>query len=1370
MGTFNELFDFKPDSLVGTDYFFIDGDTLNNPNGPNYRLRGFDTAEVSKMLHTGEFKEGTAGGRETASIVSRLANEQGYNNVVPQFNPDGSLAMDNHGRQLIELHNKNGESFGTEMLNSGAMDMTRYSTDGDRMKKYQAEADRDLQRRMGTYEPSDFDKAAIEIKDAEEAEGARSLGFKKTLATEADRGAYVNYFMQAEGLSRSDAIVRMNDYFNITPSIGFSGVDRNYTSLNPKMDSLKQGMIGVGESAFGMANLLGHVSDIEGLENWGEQGVKRQREKQKKIGYLLNNYKEIEGAGDVFEYLGNTMAMSLPYMATIAAATVAAPVTFGLSYTVPVSVYAGQNWNEMEGPNENKSASIAIGAAVAMTVADRFGLQALKGVGGSPTAMLQQHARNLAARDGITLPTARKMVKESTDEIIAQFSKEVHEKAKEQLKSAATTKRILKDVGVGSLGEGLTEVAQEAIGYTAAVAGSDKQFDYQELEERLINAAVAGSALGAGFSVPGTVKDQLGWMDAAARYGVPLEPTDIERYESEELNSPSPDYSTNGMMDGVETLLSKAAVKIAKTKPAPKGKSKTKVKTKKPSLQPRKDAHRVSQGSKTYMERASEAVMNASNLWQSHITNTFTKDLLDKSRAARALHSILGGGLTNLHSGSGFEAAQHHLMTAYTNQVSHPATFWKASGLPTFAGVHRSSQKAKMSDEIYAAWKAARDNNGVFYPDRVPQNTPNRGLVISLGNELIALGTKLRNDQIASDPELNMGLVESYLQRYRALDKRAVQNDPEGFKKALMSIKFKSGKKISAAQAQEIVDDIIDNPLVDSLSDAMSSNIGSLNPSSHKKRTLDLSEQEGFDAFYERDVFANVAKASKSAARFITQMKYVGKDGEVISHFLDQMEAEGVPREEVNKVASRVFDGLEAVSGNYNRPTTQAGKKLMRFQKNVMFWMTLSALPLATFSSLPELAMSQGALTKDQIFGENNSIKAIATEFSAAFIPLLRKVEDGSDDDVLKPDTYSKGQRILNEVMGSSWEVGAATTVGVKEASENRKEVMEFFFKAIGLTQFTDYTRAVRASFAYDFMSYNAKIISNGRMGRISRDDNYKTRQEQEAEQKLRSIGIPIEEFVEMQIGIEDQGLSFFDNPGQDLLNPNSPMNLRPVNSLQQFETMVKEGTYNFINQTVPLPGAMNRPLIYQDPRFALFTQFQGFISTFTANQIPRMWNDYIKRGSPSMKFNTFAIMSTMIALGFFSQAIKDSIKFDDDDDEGTLGNPYLNKPEYIRRGIMASGLLGTGERVVDIFAPIYGQRSDGGVGWVYAQATGESPSLGYLARGGTSLSKLAQGDVEGSLYNAMRMAPGIAPFTEGNKSLASLLTGGGWNYKDNEE
>jgi hypothetical protein len=164
------------------------------------------------------------------------------------------------------------------------------------------------------------------------------------------------------------------------------------------------------------------------------------------------------------------------------------------------------------------------------------------------------------------------------------------------------------------------------------------------------------------------------------------------------------------------------------------------------------------------------------------------------------------------------------------------------------------------------------------------------------------------------------------------------------------------------------------------------------------------------------------------------------------------------------------------------------------------------------------------------------------------------------------------------------------------------------------------------------------------------------------------------------------------------------------------------------------------------------------------------MWNDYIKRGTPAMKYNTFVLMSTMIALGFFSQAMKDEIKFEDDDDEGTLGNPYLDTPEYVRRGVMASGLFGTGERVIDMFAPIYGQRTDGLGGWLYNQATGESPTVGYVGRLGDATLNVAKGDFERAAYQGLKSAPGIGPFTDTNKSLASLLTGGGWNYKDNKE
>ena len=51
---------------------------------------------------------------------------------------------------------------------------------------------------------------------------------------------------------------------------------------------------------------------------------------------------------------------------------------------------------------------------------------------------------------------------------------------------------------------------------------------------------------------------------------------------------------------------------------------------------------------------------------------------------------------------------------------------------------------------------------------------------------------------------------------------------------------------------------------------------------------------------------------------------------------------------------------------------------------------------------------------------------------------------------------------------------------------------------------------------------------------------------------------------------------------------------LTPEEEAMLSENM-REGTFNFVNDAVALPQSQNRPLIYQDPRFALFTQFQGF-------------------------------------------------------------------------------------------------------------------------------------------------------------------------------
>ena len=201
------------------------------------------------------------------------------------------------------------------------------------------------------------------------------------------------------------------------------------------------------------------------------------------------------------------------------------------------------------------------------------------------------------------------------------------------------------------------------------------------------------------------------------------------------------------------------------------------------------------------------------------------------------------------------------------------------------------------------------------------------------------------------------------------------------------------------------------------------------------------------------------------------------------------------------------------------------------------------------------------------------------------------------------------------------------------------------------------------------------------------------------------------------------------------------------------------EATFNFVNEAIVLPQAANRPLIYQDPRFALFTQFQGFIATFTANQIPKLWDEYVKRGTPAMKYNAFALATTMIMMGFVSQHLKDLIKYGEK-------TPHLEGADYIQRGVRGSGLLGTSERILDQFFPLYEKNSDGKTEWAFNQVAGESAAIGYAEKLASAAGSILQGDKEQAIYKGLRAAPVAGPFTNFAKATAGLATGEGWNFK----
>ena len=97
---------------------------------------------------------------------------------------------------------------------------------------------------------------------------------------------------------------------------------------------------------------------------------------------------------------------------------------------------------------------------------------------------------------------------------------------------------------------------------------------------------------------------------------------------------------------------------------------------------------------------------------------------------------------------------------------------------------------------------------------------------------------------------------------------------------------------------------------------------------------------------------------------------------------LTQSHGAKVAKQLTNKVAKQMQDYLDAESGNYKRPTTEAGRNLEKIQRNLMLWTTMAGLPLATISSFVEAALTLRGLTKEQIFGKEGGLESLGKELA----------------------------------------------------------------------------------------------------------------------------------------------------------------------------------------------------------------------------------------------------------------------------------------------------------------------------------------------------------------------------------------------------
>ena len=1305
MSILDEALDQMDNGLVNSDKKFIDADTLVGPDGAKYRIQGINAPEIDKVIN-GEFKEGTAGGAIATETTKNLANSQGFTDVRPVLDADGQPVKDPFGRTIVDLINPDtGESFKQRALESGVFSPTKYTSNEDHLTAIFGEAKRTTDTLEGTHADSEWDVARKKIEEGIRAQGGKQLGFKQTAINEAELAVANQYGL---GNYYDQSTVQTRDY----------GRTIQNESNNPFSDSWEQGWIGVKEATYGMLNLLGETTDIETLAEIGDAGVDRARSQLKHdYGTTLVDYKEVierdhkgdiklgKSFGNALDYLTNNAALSLPYMAITAGGTLLAPVTGGVSLAAPASVYAGQTWNEQEG--KNKNAGIAIASGIAQATLDKLGLSFLVKKGVGSTGLLNKAIKHFEGK-GYTNKQAQELVAKASRKEIAGFAGDVAQVAKSQLQGKEIFKQLIKKAGVGAGGEGITEALQEATGYTAA-HWTGEGFDFNDLNERMLAGFIAGSALGGAFTVPGTVYDAGAWADLAFRQA----PADSQRLSQAGKNA-DVEVKAHGRVKSVEELNLETANRAQAT-PA----------NSIPDFDERQQNHRDSQKGRTLGDQIFDVMVSAPALWRGATRNIFTEDVLNISRSGRILADMFGGQLQKTFSGSTYENAKHHKVSIYKNMVAMPEKVFSALNGGKKADRFK---RGEISDRIYTKLRSAIDpKTKKFNPDLISNTDPEKALLLRLHQQLDTLGKTLHADQAKHNP--NLGKLDNYLLRYKSLSKKKIVDNKHAFVQALkQEFNFDDNK------ANEIADSITSSTEINDIADALDATQAAVNPGSHKKRTLDLSEKASFKEFMEADIFANVAAAAKSAARYTAQQEYLGKNNANIARLLQDMQDEGVPVEKVNKIAHQLNNYFLAESGNYKRPTSNAGKKLQTYQRHFMMLTTMAGLPLATISSFVEAALTFKGLTIDQIFGKGKALESMGKELGET---LWKGAEEVSNQVTRKQamPSATKGKEAIQNLGYYDWDVGAATVTGATEINPWQQDVYEKFFKWTGLSGWTNFTRASRAAIAGDYIVDKIQII-------FDNQGSEKTNEVQEAEESLRNIGVNVQDVV-----------AAYKNNGT--FDPNSATIL---------EKNFREGVFNFVNDAVALPQAANRPLIYQDPRFALFTQFQGFIATFTANHIPKLWGEYIKRGSPAMKYNAFATMTTMIMLGFASQYLKDLIKYGEPREFGPDDHPFLNTSEYVQRGIRASGLLGTGERVLDQFFPLYDEKSDGVGEWLWNTTSGESPALSYFKKGVKGTGKLLEGDVGGAAKEGARFIPGLGVLNFFRDIVKE--TGDNWNFK----
>ena len=1354
-------------------YEFVDGDTFRNKEtGESIRFEGIDLAEVEKVLKDKGYVMGESGGQVAKQYIASLANRYGYTNVKIKDEDAG------YDRKVGDLVDENGNSFQNLLISSGIakpvfIGKTEKTMDDDDYSRYlHGVSDRAI---ADPYrKKSDIEIASQIIKAAGLETTGGQIVAKKRALNEAEYSLMPDFY--------TDVVIRNNNatYEN--------------RAIHPFSQSWDSALTMVG-NAFKQVGVM--AADITGFEEaeaslLGSIDYSRQQLADKPKVRL--DYRDVDWTdlGEIGEFVGANLATSIPFMGVTIASLIAAPFTYGGSLGVPVAMYSGMILDEMPGEQDQKNYGAAIVGGGIAAALDVFGVKGAAGLL-RPSQFLTKEGKEEAIRlvmqstgpararavqelgdkagdamrVGLTREQATLALQKMTKRQIVSYADDVAEFTKLQLTKGALVKDLAKRLTQGAAFEGSTEMLQELTMYTAAVIGSEKTWDFDELQHRMTNAVIAGGLMGAGFSLPGGVWEAGQWRDAT----VAMSEYD-GRFDdaADTFRSEAKDPDTGRLAD-LEEIIKEEWADTTRPKTGPKPKKPESKLDEYDQLQQaeldaeevqevkfsdRADAGQTAHDDKPTSQSLKDGLMDPAFTLRDARDTVFTIERLQKSKTLRRLYDMLGGKSNKVHAGIDFHSDKMTNFRSFEELIPEIRTLYAKFDIP---GRRSGAQREALSALIYDFYNVhikpiteKEDSNQTWITgDSViamidwdnlskPEFQKNSAALKDIVDRLYQVDRKMYEGVTLRQSEANVPLIgdlQDHIFRSKSFLKSAISANKEKFVQLLMQ-----EKGLSVEDASGVTNAILDNPEINTLDEAFDLTKGGITPKTHKRRSLDIADNEAFSEFFENNLFDNLENSMKSAARYMTMTRFVGPNSSLLTSMFDKIAlefSEGLEEgsadaeaanADVNDIARLTRDLINADSGNYKRIESDV---LRGTQKALTLTGVLTMLGLAAPMSIVEFALTPvgvdvKTLNKNvgsigmilgremfEYFAEVGRLTGIAPQRSSFETKISLRDKNNTDPRFV---SYNDPAGLNRRVGYGDARTGQAQLTGVTEFNKFTKNLMDSFFKVIGLNAVTNATRTIRAAFFNDFLIRNLDILHQQK-----NEGTADTNETREARRFLEKMGIPPDRMLELSEKI-------------------TAANGQPDAQLQaNWEAQFDNGLFNFINEAVPLPDAMGRPLFYSDPHYAMFTQFQGFISKFTSHHIPRLY-DLVKSATPGFKYSTFATLMSMLLLGYAAQHLKDLIKFGE-------SSPYLEDNEKYLRALYTSGLLGTTERVLsnNMLFPLYEDRSRniGEATWNFV--TGEAPSSSIFE----NAYKLGHGALEGDsravVKSTASLTPLMAPF-----------------------